>query len=1008
MLQIKDLTKVYKTASGEVRALDGVSIDFPETGMVFLLGRSGSGKSTLLNVAGGLDVPTSGEIIVEGRSSKDFTLSDFDGYRNSFIGFVFQEFNILNEFTIEQNIALALQLQHKPNDKNAVSDLLKEVGLDGVGSRKPNTLSGGQKQRIAIARALIKNPKIIMADEPTGSLDSSTGEQIFEMLKRLAKTRLVVVVTHDKTFAETYADRIIELGDGKIVSDMTLTEEKVVTSQENVAFIADDTVRVSDWDKVTEEDLKKILTVMKNKGGETIITTSSEAKEQIKKVRDISVDKVKKRFKKTKAQPQAVVQDKNVKFIKANLPFKNAMKMAFDGLKSKPMRLLFTIFLSVVAFIFFGVSSAFMRFSPEYVIATALEGSEYNSIAIEKRYSAYFTTVEYTSAGVEEKQMSKSLQAGFSKADLEELNKNEHGLEFAGIIDLGWYKNDLDSIEGYSEGTSYYLSADVNPDEKAYYPIKTLCGFSDCGHDYLERNGMELIAGSYPVAHNEIAVGKYVFELFDNSPSVIRHIKQLGRLLASDGTAFETEQDFIGYTFTAGSLAPFTVTGVYDTGDIPSKFNILKEGTVHLDNYQVDKLSSELKDILEFSFGTIGFVSDEFYEHYRDVNNRIDERTVQGVRLSDTYITKPVDSSYTLTTFTPKSIWEKTDLIQCYDLNGNKIEAKIDENQVMLPAEKFFLSSNNYLYHFEKAIYDMSAEERSEYSEFISARTDYRTNQQHRKYIIETLFKDYEKVVGEKIKLPTVIYAQNYKGDTQQLEVVGFYLSYKGPTREMSNYFVHDDFLDQNSIPLNETSNGETSRVQYTSDYKVDPVNDRYAQVITPTDNTKEQTYFMLESGGEYCWFEMQNDIFEQANVIASTMNDMKIAFYVAGAIFGVFAILMLFNFISVTINSKRKEIGILRAIGARKVDVFKIFIVEALLITLSCFVVSAGLSAVACNIINKAIMSMAEVSLSALNYGLFSVGVLFVTSVLVALLATAFPVRKEAKKSPVDSIRCL
>ena len=141
MLEAVHLTKVYKTKGGtDVRALDNVSLRFSERGMVFLLGKSGSGKSTLLNVCGGLDSPTSGEIVVKGRSSKNFTQSDFDSYRNTFVGFVFQEYNILNEFSVEDNIALALELQGKPKDKKAIAALLEEVDLTGYAKRKPNTL----------------------------------------------------------------------------------------------------------------------------------------------------------------------------------------------------------------------------------------------------------------------------------------------------------------------------------------------------------------------------------------------------------------------------------------------------------------------------------------------------------------------------------------------------------------------------------------------------------------------------------------------------------------------------------------------------------------------------------------------------------------------------------------------------------------------------------------------------------------------------------------------------
>ena len=235
MLEVVHLTKVYKAKGGvETKALNDVSVRFPETGMVFLLGKSGSGKSTLLNVCGGLDSPTFGEVIVKGRSSKNFSQSDFDSYRNTFIGFVFQEYNILNEFTVEDNIALALELQGKPKDKKAIKQLLEDVDLGSFAKRKPNTLSGGQKQRIAIARALIKHPEIIMADEPTGALDSNTGKQVFDTLKKLSKTKLVIVVSHDRDFAEEYGDRIIELKDGKILSDVTKAEAQAQAVGANI------------------------------------------------------------------------------------------------------------------------------------------------------------------------------------------------------------------------------------------------------------------------------------------------------------------------------------------------------------------------------------------------------------------------------------------------------------------------------------------------------------------------------------------------------------------------------------------------------------------------------------------------------------------------------------------------------------------------------------------------------------------------------------------------------
>lgn len=220
MIVIKNLKKTYKIKKGtDVNALKGISLTLPQTGMIFILGKSGSGKSTLLNIIGGLDKPDSGEITVNDKPLHKFSAADFDYYRNTCVGFVFQNYNLIDELTVEQNIALALQLQKKTGYPNRVKEVLKTVDIEDLGKRKPNTLSGGQRQRVAIARVLIKPPDIILADEPTGALDSETGKGILDTLKKLSEKRLVLIVSHDRETAETYGDRIIEMKDGKITAD---------------------------------------------------------------------------------------------------------------------------------------------------------------------------------------------------------------------------------------------------------------------------------------------------------------------------------------------------------------------------------------------------------------------------------------------------------------------------------------------------------------------------------------------------------------------------------------------------------------------------------------------------------------------------------------------------------------------------------------------------------------------------------------------------------------------
>ncbi len=219
MIRINHLTKQYQTKHNTVTAIHDLSLSIGERGLVFLVGRSGCGKTTLLNLIGGMDAATGGEITVDGRSLSQFTQKDFDAYRNTMVGFVFQDFNLIEELTVAENISLALELQGMQADPATIEQALSQVELDGMGDRYPKELSGGQKQRAAIARALIKKPRILLADEPTGALDETTGRQILELLKTLSRDTLILIVSHDRDFAKEYGDRIIELADGKLLSD---------------------------------------------------------------------------------------------------------------------------------------------------------------------------------------------------------------------------------------------------------------------------------------------------------------------------------------------------------------------------------------------------------------------------------------------------------------------------------------------------------------------------------------------------------------------------------------------------------------------------------------------------------------------------------------------------------------------------------------------------------------------------------------------------------------------
>lgn len=270
MLELKKISKVYKLENFKQKALDNISINFRNCEFVSILGPSGSGKTTLLNIIGGLDNYTSGDLIINGISTKKYNDRDWDTYRNHKIGFVFQSYNLITHQTILSNVELALTLSgvKSKERKKRAKDALKKVGLIEHINKKPNQLSGGQMQRVAIARALVNNPDILLADEPTGALDSKTSVQIMNLLKEVAKDRLVIMVTHNSDLAEKYSTRIIDLKDGEIKGD---------TNPYNKSDENNETTK----DKKTNMNFLTALSLSLNnlmtKKGRTILTAFAES-----------------------------------------------------------------------------------------------------------------------------------------------------------------------------------------------------------------------------------------------------------------------------------------------------------------------------------------------------------------------------------------------------------------------------------------------------------------------------------------------------------------------------------------------------------------------------------------------------------------------------------------------------------------------------------------------------------------------------------------------------------
>ncbi len=1073
MLEVKNLVKVYSTKGGvTVRALDDVSVKFPETGMVFLLGRSGSGKSTLLNVAGGLDKPDSGEVIVKGKSSKSFSGSDFDSYRNTCVGFVFQEYNILNEFTIEQNISLALQLQNKKNDKAAVNALLEQVDLKGFGKRKPNTLSGGQKQRVAIARALIKEPEIIMADEPTGALDSNTGKQVLDTLKKLSKNKLVIIVSHDRDFAEYYGDRIIELKDGKIIEDVTKSFSEPQSAGDNVQIISNDTVSIKEVEKITEADVKNIVEILKKTGGEAIITANKHELKDVKRVCRINEDGSKESFTETTEINVKEYDGKKTKFIKSRLPVSHAFKIGASGLKAKPIRLIFTILLSVIAFAMFGIVSTFMLYDESYSVSGALQEADYPFASVETNYLYRYKNIVVNlkdGSITNDYEYEGSRITKFSQKDIDKLNDNNLGLKFAGVYGLN---GNLDT------GLSFSKSSD-------YFTVKNLIGFSDCGEQFLIDNGFELKEGKYPVNSNEIAVSNYIADLFNSAGKTV---------LGSE----------MSYQVYSSEPIKLKIVGVYDLGETDSRYNELKdeptESLTRKEQEQRDSLIGSLSDMLQSGFYTVGFVSEDFYKENIDGNINTEKvfdytNSVSSAYINGIVLEKNKDSlNYDVSDgmgdafFTETIVKNIKNGFEFFDLNGNKKNVdlenfKIDENEVYVNLESTYdlyvsalnkmvdksvidftdtvlsiLSAGNLKEEIKDQYYDVENliyNYRNCYNEFLYnkdfvtdcyipirnlydnytelvnnaenvaykfvnfnyilgakectvatyfAKDTYMLSDSEINEIKNVVKKNYKNITGYEFNfdgLSDKRYYKDYKGLTGELTVAGYFTCNTYDIAEL----VSDAFIKKHS----KYSEYNYSFIDTNYTFADDAF---YDFAITKTDNSKEQIAFMLSLDEQNdSALTIKNSIYEGLSVFTNMITELKTVFLIIGCVVGVFAALMLINFISTSISYKRKEIGILRAVGARGTDVFKIFFAEAFIIAMICFVLASVSAGVVCSILNNTVsqMSLLGIGLARLlDFGAINVATVFVIAIGVSAIATFFPVNSASRKSPVDSIRAL
>lgn len=1066
MLEARNLCKEYKTKNGPiVKALDNVNIKFEETGMVFILGKSGSGKSTLLNVLGGLDKYDSGEVIVKGKSSSEFKQADFDSYRNTFIGFIFQDYNILEEFTISKNIGLALELQGKKADKKAIEELMEQVDLKGFGKRKPNTLSGGQKQRVAIARALVKNPEIIMADEPTGALDSNTGKQVLDTLKKLSKTKLVLIVSHDREFAEYYGDRIIELADGKIVSD--IVKYKSAPKNSNGLDIVDDKIlTIKNGTKLDTEKAKTLISfISQNSQKDVIVSVDENANKEFKKIAMIDDEGNKESFKKTENLNIKQYDGKKFKMIRSKLPGKDSFKMGASGLKTKPIRLFFTIILSAIAFAMFGLADTMGSYDKVENTIISIRDSNIN-------YASF-------SKGIKSDPDDKyPMDAKLSAADFNKLNNDLPDFNFNPVFSISeWnYSVYFDQYIYDSEGIGY---------DKLY--SNSLYGFTELTEENIADFGTLIGNSRLPQNDQEIVLTKYIYDVFDkgeykNSSNEKEEINSENDLIGKKINFEGREYEVVGIIDTSFDLTRYQVMENEDFGLSANDFMIGREFSEllrysqhalgYLNKGYFNRNINQNNEFLYLQNGIHGVISESspdetsygtYYQYIASYSQSLNDKIIWLNRNKTTLGENEVivslnalssieldisgkkvtygsitDSNCKYNSFysqleslmqemnlTEYYVWNIVDYYNAFDTNLYKYDNSKEEwsgywyYAEFTEEQKSILSSffRNFtpthcidvIEYFEspsvKEIliqqYNLR-EYNNDYSSYLSNLAScVNTSTSYHSFCDELTSEESQVILGaqqyslEQVKqyIPNKIWFKYQEGDNDY---------YRNP-REMTIVGIYSGMVNDSNWTVGLISNTLSNEFSHS-------LGGIYNFAISKLDYTNEEAISKIVeytyTEGDKVVYKLNNPVMSNMAQINSMIETLSEVFLYVGIGFAVFASLLLLNFITISISYKKREIGVLRAIGARGMDVFKIFFNEAFIIAFINFVLASAGSIVVCTILNNVIRTDYGMLITLLNIGLRQILLMFMVSLGVAFISSFLPVRSIARKKPIDAIR--
>lgn len=919
MLQLRNITKTYKTGNNKIVALDNISLDFPEKGLVFIVGKSGSGKSTLLNILGGLDKMDSGDIIINGKSTHDFSSSDFDAYRNYHIGFIFQEFNLIDDLSVKDNIAIALKIQSKGHDLTTIDEALKLVNLEGLGYRSPKELSGGQKQRIAVARALVKNPDIILADEPTGALDSKTGFDLMSSLKSLSENKLVIVVTHDDEFANVFGDEIIHLTDGHIIDHLVISPEYKIPVVEK---IADNIIKIPSGCKITQKNI--IDDSLKQDSSNYICLTTSpelltiaypETYDSVFEKEDLS-----KKFVSKNEGLADIIKSKDKKSNqKAKISIIECFKMAMQQFKKSKKKTVFLLLFTIISISVLGFTYSLSSVDNSKITANTL--------------------------------INNDIELGMMQKE-----------DDYGIVSLA--SSEVDNLNEKYKNQNFAIAKEVQLDYKSGnyrtesdFELNSFTGIVEC--DDVTNLNLKIVEG----------VGTFTNKSLQN-----------GEIIISDYAAFELRR-----------------TG-YMGKDKDLKYGLIKPETLK------EQINTYI-DIENINYKIVG-VFDTNFEDY--LHLLVSE---SSNKKEDSSYLAALKSYYFARVFGPKGFYKEhqiktgnADQAATFSLETKAVpvytyipETDSTSNRKILRNFEYSGFSNFYSFddikdnikgHYE-VIYGSIPEQLSSNQIVISFDWLKQEGLAYRAQV--------EKAI-DVFNTNTSIYKTSSSGEDKPI-----FSSNKEKLEVVAVIDIQDDLAFDDSLLVKE----------YYSDIGVffsDDFASRFAQSIYDYD----QVLFTL-SGGRASYTatikKMEKEGYTVVNMDGKeTLSDEDITTFktiaaIVALIMLAFSFLIMINFVSGSVKSREKEIGILRATGARRRDIIKIFAVEEGILALIVSIFGLLIVAYASSLINKYLGNV-ELGIQLLVFDFTTFMIILLGTFAFFAITTLIPISSIINKKPIDAIR--